>query len=180
LIDEPTNDLDREGEKLVLESLEKVNTKDMTCIIVAHRLQTVKDADLIVMMKDGLVSETGTHEDLLKNGNGDYANLWKSQNPLEDERFANAKDPIPSTKQPLGSEKQSLMIPPSHTSTAPESTSMARKSVETVGTKNPEESKTESSSNLPSQSTESDVDDSKSEDKKEERSWLMCGSFGAR
>ena len=52
--------------------------KGRTSFIVAHRLSTIRDADVILVMKDGNVIEQGKHEDLLARG-GFYANLYNSQ-----------------------------------------------------------------------------------------------------
>ena len=49
-----------------------------TSFIVAHRLSTIREADVILVMKDGHIIETGNHEELLSKG-GFYANLYKSQ-----------------------------------------------------------------------------------------------------
>lgn len=49
-----------------------------TSFIVAHRLSTIRDADVILVMKDGKIIEQGRHEELLKE-NGFYANLYNSQ-----------------------------------------------------------------------------------------------------
>jgi ATP-binding cassette subfamily B protein len=49
-----------------------------TSFIVAHRLSTIKEADIILVMKDGNIIEMGNHEELLKK-NGFYANLYNSQ-----------------------------------------------------------------------------------------------------
>ena len=49
-----------------------------TSVIVAHRLSTIREADVILVMRDGSVVETGTHDELLEKG-GFYAKLWNSQ-----------------------------------------------------------------------------------------------------
>lgn len=77
ILDEPTAALDAESETLVLEALERL-MKNKTTIIIAHRLITIRDADLILVLKDGLIAESGTHEQLLAN-NGLYAELHKIQ-----------------------------------------------------------------------------------------------------
>ena len=50
--------------------------KDKTVIMIAHRLTTVRRADRIFVMKDGTVTETGTHDELVQSG-GLYASMWK-------------------------------------------------------------------------------------------------------
>ncbi len=52
--------------------------KDKTCFVIAHRLSTVRDANLILVVKDGDVIEMGTHEQLLQKG-GFYCELYASQ-----------------------------------------------------------------------------------------------------
>jgi ATP-binding cassette subfamily B protein len=52
--------------------------KGRTSFIVAHRLSTIREADIILVMKDGHILETGKHEELLKKG-GFYAELYNSQ-----------------------------------------------------------------------------------------------------
>jgi subfamily B ATP-binding cassette protein MsbA len=77
ILDEPTAALDTESEKIVMEALERL-MKGRTAIAIAHRLSTIRDADQIVVFKDGVVAEQGTHDDLLKLG-GFYAELYKIQ-----------------------------------------------------------------------------------------------------
>ena len=73
LLDEATAALDAESERLVQNSIEEVR-KNRTCIIVAHRLTTVMNADKIFMFKNGKVVESGTHKELLEK-NGEYSRL---------------------------------------------------------------------------------------------------------
>lgn len=77
LLDEATAALDTESEQLVQQSLEE-HRHGKTAIIVAHRLATVKNADRILVFKEGKIAEAGTHEDLIENG-GIYADLVKYQ-----------------------------------------------------------------------------------------------------
>ncbi|KAK8846978.1 hypothetical protein M9Y10_019552 [Tritrichomonas musculus] len=77
LLDEATAALDTESEQLVQQSIESIR-HGKTCIIVAHRLATVMNADRILVFKDGNIHESGTHLDLMKK-NGIYANLVKYQ-----------------------------------------------------------------------------------------------------
>ncbi|HTR04389.1 MAG TPA: ABC transporter ATP-binding protein [Thermoanaerobaculia bacterium] len=81
ILDEPTAALDTESEKLVMEGLERL-MKGRTAIAIAHRLSTIKDADKIVVFKDGFVHEQGTHTELLQK-NGLYAELYRIQFPSE-------------------------------------------------------------------------------------------------
>lgn len=77
ILDEATSALDNATEMLIQESLEELS-RGRTCIIVAHRLSTVKNADeIIVLTKDG-IEERGTHEELMKNS-GLYKELYEYQ-----------------------------------------------------------------------------------------------------
>ena len=64
ILDEPTAALDTESEKIVMDALENL-MKGRTVITIAHRLSTILDADKIVVIKDGVVEEEGTHEELI-------------------------------------------------------------------------------------------------------------------
>ncbi len=77
LLDEPTAALDSESEKLVIEALERL-MKGRTVITIAHRLSTIRDADQIIVIAEGVVAESGTHEGLLARG-GIYAELHRTQ-----------------------------------------------------------------------------------------------------
>ena len=66
LLDEATSALDNESEGLVQAALDKVH-KGRTTVVVAHRLTTIRNADLIVALKDGTVQEKGTHDELMTN-----------------------------------------------------------------------------------------------------------------
>jgi ATP-binding cassette subfamily B protein len=77
IFDEATNSLDANNEKAIVENLTSF-FKGKTVIIVAHRLSTVRNADKIVVMDNGRIVETGTHESLIEN-NGAYFNLVKNQ-----------------------------------------------------------------------------------------------------
>ncbi|MFB6106450.1 MAG: ABC transporter ATP-binding protein [Halobacteriaceae archaeon] len=77
VFDEATSDVDTETELLIQRSLGDLTT-DRTTFVIAHRLSTVRDADLIVVLDEGRVVERGTHEDLL-DADGLYATLWAVQ-----------------------------------------------------------------------------------------------------
>jgi ATP-binding cassette subfamily B protein len=75
IFDEATSALDSESEALIQKSLD-VLSKGRTTIVIAHRLTTIKDADKIVVLKDGRVAEEGTHRELLERG-GQYSKLYQ-------------------------------------------------------------------------------------------------------
>lgn len=77
ILDEPTAALDAESEHLVIEALERLMA-GRTVITIAHRLSTLRDADKIIVIKDGLVAEDGTHAELLEL-DGVYAELHRLQ-----------------------------------------------------------------------------------------------------
>jgi ABC-type multidrug transport system fused ATPase/permease subunit len=77
ILDEPTAALDTESERLVIEALERL-MKGRTVITIAHRLSTIRDADKIIVLKEGVVAEQGTHQELLDLG-GVYAELHRIQ-----------------------------------------------------------------------------------------------------
>ncbi|MBV8965943.1 MAG: ABC transporter ATP-binding protein [Mycobacteriaceae bacterium] len=73
ILDEPTAALDAESERLVIEALERLMT-GRTVITIAHRLSTLRSADKIIVIQDGVVAEQGAHDELLK-ADGIYAQL---------------------------------------------------------------------------------------------------------
>lgn len=77
LLDEATSALDSENEALVQDALVTLR-KGRTTLIVAHRLSTVRSADMVVVMKDGCAVECGTHDDLMRQ-DGLYARLVRTQ-----------------------------------------------------------------------------------------------------
>ena len=78
ILDEATSSLDSESEKLVQDALDKL-MKDRTSIVIAHRLSTIKNSDKIIVLENGMVSESGTHEELLAKPDGLYNHLCRLQ-----------------------------------------------------------------------------------------------------
>lgn len=78
ILDEATSALDSESEQLVQAALNEL-LKNRTSIVIAHRLSTIQHADLIAVMRDGQIIETGTHESLLAKGGSEYAKLVSLQ-----------------------------------------------------------------------------------------------------
>ena len=77
ILDEATSNIDTRTEKLVQDAFAKL-MEGRTCFIVAHRLSTIQNADVILVMNAGRIVEQGTHEQLLKKG-GFYAQLYQAQ-----------------------------------------------------------------------------------------------------
>lgn len=74
LLDEATSALDAESERVVQDALEGVMV-NRTTVVVAHRLGTIKNADVIAVVKNGVIAEEGKHERLMKISGGAYASL---------------------------------------------------------------------------------------------------------
>lgn len=77
ILDEATSSIDTRTELMVQEAFEHL-MKGRTSFIVAHRLSTIRNADEILVMKDGAIIEQGSHEELMAKG-GFYQNLYNSQ-----------------------------------------------------------------------------------------------------
>ena len=78
ILDEATSALDSESEQLVQEALERL-MKGRTSVVIAHRLSTIRNADQILVLNEGEVTERGSHDELIDQG-GIYAELVKLQN----------------------------------------------------------------------------------------------------
>jgi len=76
-LDEATSALDAENEKIIHDNLQEF-FKGKTVLVIAHRLSTVKNADKIIVLKDGQIAEQGTHAQLVQN-KGEYFSLVKNQ-----------------------------------------------------------------------------------------------------
>lgn len=77
ILDEATSSIDTRTEQKIQQAFDAM-MQGHTSFVVAHRLSTIRSADIILVMKDGSIIEQGTHDELLKRG-GFYANLWNSQ-----------------------------------------------------------------------------------------------------
>ncbi|KAA9361435.1 type I secretion system permease/ATPase [Ochrobactrum quorumnocens] len=78
ILDEATSALDYESERIILNNMREI-VRERTVIIIAHRLATVRHCNLIIGMKDGVVVEQGSHDELLARADGLYAHLWQLQ-----------------------------------------------------------------------------------------------------
>jgi len=77
VLDEATSNVDNETEAALKRSIERISV-GRTTLIIAHRLSTVRNADVIAVIGDGVISEMGTHEELLESS-GLYSRLWAVQ-----------------------------------------------------------------------------------------------------
>ena len=78
IFDEATSSIDNETEYLIQASLREIS-RNRTTIVIAHRLSTVRNADNIYVLRNGKVSEVGTHDDLVNNKSSYYKRLWDIQ-----------------------------------------------------------------------------------------------------
>ena len=77
ILDEATSNIDTRSEKLITDAFDYM-MKDKTSIVIAHRLSTIEKADIIIVMKDGAIIETGNHQELMHK-RGFYYSLYSSQ-----------------------------------------------------------------------------------------------------
>ena len=77
ILDEATSSVDTRTEILIQKAMDEL-MKDRTSFVIAHRLSTIKNADTILVLKDGNILEQGNHEQLMRK-NGFYADLYQSQ-----------------------------------------------------------------------------------------------------
>ena len=78
ILDEATSSIDTHSEEMIQKATETI-TKDRTSIVIAHRLATIINADIIIVMDKGQIVEKGSHTELLQNENGYYRKLYDSQ-----------------------------------------------------------------------------------------------------
>ncbi|KAI3508069.1 hypothetical protein L1887_23069 [Cichorium endivia] len=96
LLDEATSALDSESEKLVQDALESA-MKGRTVILIAHRMSTIVNADMIVVVQNGQVTETGTHINLLQTSEF-YSNLFSMQNIMTTQGEHSSVNPTKETE----------------------------------------------------------------------------------
>ncbi|KAL1561968.1 ABC transporter B member 11 [Salvia divinorum] len=119
LLDEATSALDADSERVVQEALEKI-MMNRTTVIVAHRLSTIRNANMIVVLHQGKLVEKGTHAELLKDPRGVYSNLICSQEVNDElEQHIDDRYLTGATKSGLESSGSSRMA-----STSPRSLSL--------------------------------------------------------
>jgi len=83
ILDEATSSLDSLSEQAILGALKEVS-EHRTTLVIAHRLSTIRDADTILVMDEGRIVESGSHNELLATG-GHYAHLWDQQHRSGDQ-----------------------------------------------------------------------------------------------
>ena len=78
ILDEATSALDNQAERIVQQAIENL-MKDRTVFVIAHRLSTIQNADRILVIKDGYLVESGSHNELMNIENGEYKKLYEMQ-----------------------------------------------------------------------------------------------------
>ncbi|KAI8099088.1 uncharacterized protein BX664DRAFT_12834 [Halteromyces radiatus] len=112
LLDEATSSLDTLTERQIQLALSNV-TKDRTTVVIAHRLSTIVNADLILVIKDGRVVESGTHDELLKQGAssadqpGVYWEMWQKQ--LREDNDTDSTSTIGDLKTKINKDDDTLL-----------------------------------------------------------------------
>lgn len=116
LLDEATSALDSESERVVQEALDSV-VVGRTTITVAHRLSTIKNADVIAVVRNGKVVESGSHDNLIQNENGFYTSLVRLQETKQNVESLNPYQHGPSFDIQNTSSHQQSMVSPSNPAT---------------------------------------------------------------
>lgn len=110
LLDEATSALDTNTERHIQAALHRV-CANRTTIVIAHRLSTIVHANEIIVLKDGVIAENGTHDELLARDNGIYAGMWHQQ--LSDQE--QEKGDLTDKKDSIETEKSQIVNPlPTH------------------------------------------------------------------
>lgn len=78
ILDEATSALDNKSEAIVQKAIDNL-MRNRTVFVIAHRLSTVQNADKIIVVNEGTIVESGTHEELMKEGSGAYKALYNAQ-----------------------------------------------------------------------------------------------------
>jgi ATP-binding cassette, subfamily B, heavy metal transporter len=94
--DEATSALDTETEREIQKAIDEVS-KGATSIIIAHRLSTVRNADIIIVLKHGVIVEQGSHNELLSVEHGHYKSLWEKQN--EDDELQRQRERLRAAEE---------------------------------------------------------------------------------
>ena len=76
--DEATSALDTNTEREIQKAIDEVS-RGATTLMIAHRLSTVRNCDIIIVLKHGAIVEQGSHDELLTRDNGHYRELWEKQ-----------------------------------------------------------------------------------------------------
>jgi len=77
ILDEATSNVDSRTEIKIQQAMNEL-MKDRTCFVIAHRLSTIQNADTIMVLQDGRITEMGNHDELMAKG-GFYSTLYNSQ-----------------------------------------------------------------------------------------------------
>ncbi|CAA0832375.1 ABC transporter B family member 9 [Striga hermonthica] len=127
LLDEATSALDSESERIVQEALDNVMT-NRTTIVIAHRLTTIRNADLIAVVHSGKLVEQGTHADLMENPEGAYTQLVRMQEGSKQPNTNNNKPTERHKTEPFAVLDQTLSKSSSHRISTRRSTSIGSSS----------------------------------------------------